>query len=162
MLLFRTLGTNFREILCEFHAFSFKEMHKKMSPSCEMAAISMKNSFDANPALFIDKYFSKRVMLSNSNTPRKHRNVSSPTYCSIYISRLFAGLSEKYRSIASNNLCEIYMWRQNVAAIRLTFVGQSFYLMLAYVYFPNYSHSAGALCLYAGYYDIITETYLLN
>ena len=31
MLLIRTLGTNFNEILSEIHAFSFKKMHLKMS-----------------------------------------------------------------------------------------------------------------------------------
>ena len=31
ILLIRTLGTNFSEILSEIHAFSFKEMHLKMS-----------------------------------------------------------------------------------------------------------------------------------
>ena len=39
ILLIRTLGTNFSEILSEIHAFSFKKMHLKMSsgkrrPSC--------------------------------------------------------------------------------------------------------------------------------
>ena len=31
ILLIRTLGTNFSEILSEIHAFSFKKMHLKMS-----------------------------------------------------------------------------------------------------------------------------------
>ena len=31
ILLFRTLGTNFSEILSEIHTFSFKKMHLKMS-----------------------------------------------------------------------------------------------------------------------------------
>ena len=31
MLLIRTLGKNFSEILCEIHSFSFKKMHLKMS-----------------------------------------------------------------------------------------------------------------------------------
>ena len=31
ILLIRTLGTNFSEILCEIHSFSFSKMHLKMS-----------------------------------------------------------------------------------------------------------------------------------
>ena len=33
ILLIRTLGTNFSEILREIHAFSLKKMHLKMSPA---------------------------------------------------------------------------------------------------------------------------------
>ena len=66
ILLIRTLGTNFSEILSEIRAFSFKKMHLKMSsgkwrPSCLGLKVlrckyKAEKSYDALRHIYVSKY----------------------------------------------------------------------------------------------------------
>ena len=62
ILLIRTLGTNFSEILSEIHSFSFKKMHLKMSSAKWRLFCLGLNELTVENLLFV--YFSRYMDLS--------------------------------------------------------------------------------------------------
>ena len=75
ILLIRTLGKNFSEILSEIHSFSFKKMHLKMSSAkwrlFRLSLNELRNklqwNLNQNANIFIDEKCISKYCLQNGN-----------------------------------------------------------------------------------------------
>ena len=64
ILLIRTLGTEFSEILGIIHAFSFKKMHLKMSSAIEVYLVS--TSIDNHSCQVLSSYFLQILLIETT------------------------------------------------------------------------------------------------